>query len=114
MKCNLTAQQENSISYARHIKQYVILNERRMYVMIDSEVTNNFIEQKFVSVKRLNIRLKRNSYDLMIIDDNTLLSENERVTRETTSLTLMIDEHTEKIFFDIVEMITHSIVLKIF
>jgi hypothetical protein len=114
MKCNLTIQQKNSVSYTRLIKQYVILNERKTHVMIDSEVTSNFIAQKFVNVKRLNIRLKKISYDLMIINDNTLLSENERVTRETTSLTLMIDEHTEKIFFDIVKMITYNIVLEIF
>jgi hypothetical protein len=114
MKCNLTTQQKSSVSYTRLIKQYVILNERRTYVMIDSKVTSNFIAQKFVNVKRLNSKFKRNSYDLMIINDNTLLSENERVTRETTSLTLMINEHTKKKFFDIVKMIIHNIVLRIF
>jgi hypothetical protein len=114
MKCNFTIQQKNSVNYTWLIKQYVILNERKTYVMIDLKVTSNFIAQKFVNVKRLNIKFKRNSYDLMIINDNTLLNENERVTRKTTSLTLMINEHTEKIFFDIIEMIIHNIVLKIF
>ncbi len=114
MKCNLIAQQENSVNYTRLIKQYVILNERKTYVMIDSEITNNFIAQKFVNVKRLNIKFKKNSYDLIIINDNTLLNENECVTRETTSLMLMINKHTKKIFFDTVKLITHNIVLKIF
>ena len=47
-------------------------------------------------------RKKNDAYDLMIIDENSLLNKNERVNTKTISLSLVIRQHHEKFIFDIV------------
>ena len=45
LKCNFTAHKKISISYARSLKKYVLMNDKRAFVMIDSRVSENFISQ---------------------------------------------------------------------
>jgi hypothetical protein len=47
----------------------------------------------------------------VIVDENSLLDKNERVNKETKPLPIAIQQHYEKLIFDIVGIITHDIVL---
>ena len=114
LKCNFTAHKEISVSYARSLKKYVLINDRRALVMIDSEVSENFISQQLIDKFETTTRFKKNSYDLMIIDKSSLLSDDGRVRRKIASVTLMMSNHREQLFLNIVRMINHDIVLKFF
>jgi hypothetical protein len=48
----------------------------------------------------------------MIVDENSLLDENEKVNKETKSLLIAIQQNHEKLIFDIVKIATHDIVLR--
>ena len=114
LKCNFTAHKEISVSYARSLKKYVLMNDRRAFAMIDSEASGNFISQQLIDKFETTTRLKKNSYDLMIINENSLSSDDGRVRRKIASVTLMMGNHREQLFLNIVRMISHDIVLKFF
>ena len=83
-----------------------------MTVMINSDTTEIFMFKKLTDSKEFTIQKKNDSYDLIIVDENSLSDENERVIEETRSLLIAIQHHHEKITFDIIQMITHNIVLE--
>ena len=114
LKCNLTVRKKISVSYARSLKKYVLMNDRRAFVMIDSEVSENFISQQLIDKFETTTRLKKDSYDLMIINENSLSSDDKRIQRKTTSVTLMMSNHRKQLFLNIVRMISHDIVLRVF
>jgi len=58
--------------------------------MIDFDAINNFIIRAFVERKEYSTRKKPNAYNLIIVDENSLFNENERVNRETKSLSIAI------------------------
>ena len=60
------------------------------------------------------IRKKNDVYNLIIIDKNSLFNKNERVNTKIISLSTIIRQHHEKFIFNIVRMITHDVVLKMF
>ena len=45
LKCNFTAHKKISVSYARSFKKYVLMNDKRAFVMIDLKISKNFISQ---------------------------------------------------------------------
>jgi hypothetical protein len=58
--------------------------------MIDSGAIGNFMARAFVKKKDYSTQKKPDAYNLMIVDENSLLDENERVNRETKSLLIAI------------------------
>ena len=114
LKCNLTAHKKISVNYARSLKKYVLMNNRRAFVMIDSGVSKNFISQQLIDEFETTTRFKKNSYDLMIINENSLSSDDGRIRRKIASVTLMMSNHKKQLFLNIVRMINHDIVLKSF
>jgi hypothetical protein len=58
--------------------------------MIDSDATGNFMIRALVKKKDYSTQKKPNAYNLMIVDENSLLDENERVNKETKSLSIAI------------------------
>ena len=113
LKCNLTAHKEVSVNYARSLKKYVLINDKRAFVMIDSKISKNFISQQLIDKLKTTTRLKKNPYNLMIINGSSLSSDNERIRRKTASVTLVMSNHKKQLFLNIVRMISHDIVLKI-
>jgi hypothetical protein len=83
-------QQLNLIAHARCFITSVKINDRRFIAMIDFDATDNFIIKAFVKKKDYFIQKKPNAYNLIIVDENPLLDENERVNRETKSLSIAI------------------------
>ncbi len=58
--------------------------------MIDFDAINNFIIRALVERKEYSTRKKSNAYNLIIVDENSLFDKNERVNKETKSLSIAI------------------------
>jgi len=58
--------------------------------MIDSSTIDNFMIKALVERKEYSIRKKSNAYNLVIVDENSLLARNERVNKETKLLSIAI------------------------
>jgi hypothetical protein len=58
--------------------------------MIDSDATDNFMIRALVKKKDYSTQKKPDAYNLVIVDENPLSDENERVNRETKSLSIAI------------------------
>jgi len=58
--------------------------------MIDSNAIDNFMTKAFVEKKGYSTQKKSNAYNLIIVDENPLPNKNERVNRETKSLSIAI------------------------
>ena len=108
----IVRKQLNSISTTSIFQTSINVNEHRFTAMIDSNATKNFMSKELISI--FFIKLKYDFYDLIIINKNSLFNENEKMNTETKSLSITIQRHHEKFIFDIVRIITHDIILKIF
>jgi hypothetical protein len=58
--------------------------------MIDSDATDNFMTRAFVKKEGYSTQKKPDVYNLIIVDENSLFNENERVNKETKSLSIAI------------------------
>jgi len=58
--------------------------------MIDSDATDNFMVRALVKKKEYSTQKKPDVYNLVIVDENSLLDENERVNKKTKSLSIAI------------------------
>jgi hypothetical protein len=105
-------QQLNLTAHARCFITSVKINDRRFTAMVDSGATGNFMTRALVKKKGYSTQKKSDAYNLMIVDENPLLDENERVNRETKPLSIAIQQHHEELTFNIVGMATHDIVLR--
>ncbi len=83
-------QQLNSTAHARCFITSVKINGRRFTAMIDSDATGNFMARALVEKEEYSTQKKPDAYNLMIVDENPLSDGNERVNRETKSLSIAI------------------------
>jgi len=58
--------------------------------MVDSGAIDNFMARALVEREEYFTRKKSNAYNLVIVDGNPLLARNERVNKETKSLSIAI------------------------
>jgi len=58
--------------------------------MIDSDATDNFMAKALVKREGYSTQKKPDVYNLIIVDENPLSDENERVNRETKPLSIAI------------------------
>jgi len=58
--------------------------------MIDSDATGNFMARALVKKKDYSTQKKSDVYNLIIVDENSLLDKNERVNKETKPLSITI------------------------
>jgi hypothetical protein len=58
--------------------------------MIDSDATGNFMARALVKKKDYFTQKKSDVYNLVIVDENSLLDGNERVNKETKLLLITI------------------------
>ena len=65
-------QQFNSINYARTFCTLIRFEFHRFITMINFDATRNFVSSSFVNKKGLFIQKKKNVYNLMIINENSL------------------------------------------
>ncbi len=58
--------------------------------MIDFDAIDNFIIRALVERKEYSIRKKLNAYNLVIVNENSLLARNEKINKETKLLSIAI------------------------
>ncbi len=58
--------------------------------MIDSNAIDNFMVKALVEREEYFTRKKSNAYNLIIVDENSLLDKNKRVNKETKLLSIAI------------------------
>jgi len=58
--------------------------------MVDFGAISNFMVKALVEREEYFTRRKSNAYNLVIVDGNPLIVENERVNKETKSLSIAI------------------------
>ncbi len=83
-------QQLNSTAHARCFITSIKINDRRFITMVDFDAIDNFMIRALVKKKDYSTQKKSNAYNLMIVDRNPLSNENERVDKETKSLSIAI------------------------
>jgi len=83
-------QQLNLTAHARCFITLVKINGRRFIAMIDSDAIDNFMIRAFVKKKDYSTQKKSDAYNLIIVDENSLLDKNERVNKETKLLSIAI------------------------
>ena len=62
--------------------------------------------------KNLFTQKKKDAYNLMIINENSLKSNDEMIIEKIMSLTITFQQHHEKFILNIVRMINHDVVLR--
>jgi predicted aspartyl protease len=83
-------QQLNLTAHARCFITSVKINGRRFIAMIDSGAIGNFMARALVEKEGYSIQKKPDAYNLVIVDENSLLDENEKVDKETKPLPIAI------------------------
>jgi len=58
--------------------------------MVDFDATDNFMIRALVKKKEYSTQKKSDVYNLIIVDENSLLDENERVNKKTKLLSIAI------------------------
>ena len=76
--------------------------------MIDSDTTETFIFSYLIEKFELMTWKKQNDYELSVINKSQLET---RINKETTPLSVAIQQHHETLTFDVVFMINHDIIL---
>ena len=93
-----------------HVMIDITLNNRRLRAMLDSGASGNFVAERYAHYHNLPIRRKTVVYPLVSVDGSAI--GGGRVTNETTVM-LEIEEHRERITLDIVDMVSHDVILGI-
>jgi hypothetical protein len=83
-------QQLNSTAHARCFITSVKINDRRLIAMINSDAIDNFMIRALIKREEYLTQKKPDAYNLIVVDENSLLNENERVNKETKSLSIAI------------------------
>ena len=94
----------------KHIMIDITLNDRKLRIILNSNVLENFVAKRYTHYHDLFIRRKTIVYLLMSMNESII--DDEEVTDETTIM-LKIDEHREKITLNIVDMINYDVILNI-
>ena len=71
-------------------------------MMINFDATRNFVLSSLVNRKGLFIQKKKNAYNLMIINEDPLKSNDEMIIEEIISLTITFQQHHEEFILNIV------------
>ena len=79
--------------------------------MIDFESENNYVSTVLARRKRFFIRAKsKNAFEAFVIEEEFINKTNQ----ETISLSVVIQQHHEKLIFDLIKIIIHEVVLENF
>ena len=76
--------------------------------MIDSDTTETFIFSCLIEKFELMTQKKQNNYELFMINRSQLET---RIDKETTFLSVVIQQHHKTLTFDVVSIISHDIIL---
>ena len=114
-ECNNTTrtlQQINSTNYARIFCTFIRFEFHRLKAMINFDATRNFVSSSFVNRKNLFTQKKKNAYNLVTINGDSLKGNDEMIIEEIIFLTMTFQQHHEELTLNVVRMINHDIVLR--
>ena len=80
-------------------------------VIVDCAAEGNFMSPSPIDRFGISVKKKDQAYNLIAIDRNPLFEQDGRVTRETLTLSMLIERHYKEISFDILAMARHDVVL---
>ena len=113
-KCNnieRALQQINSINYTRIFCTSIRFESHQLIAMINFDATRNFVSSFLVNKKGLLTQKKKDAYNLMIINEDSLKSNDEMIIEEIIPLTMTFQQHHEELTLNVVRMINHDVVL---
>ena len=84
------------------------INRYQLIVIVELSITENFILIFLANKKRFSIYKKEDTYDLIIIDKNPLLSIKEKVNKKTKPSLIATQQYYKKIIFDIIPISTQN------
>ena len=115
-ECNTTAYKKiKKVNETRTHKTTIKLDNRQVTAMIDNNATTNFISRQLIKTLNLFTQIKKKSYKLIVINENNLKSKNKKqIIKKTRFLLIIIQRYHEKIIFNIANIISYNIVLKLF
>ena len=105
-------QQINSTNYARIFCTSIRLEFHRFIAMINFDATRNFVSSFFVNKKELLTQKKKDAYNLMTINGDSLKNNDEMIIEEIIFLTMTLQQHHEELTLNVVRMINHDVVLE--
>ena len=77
--------------------------------MIDSESENNYVSTILTRKKKFSTRSKnKNAFETFVIEEKFVNKMNQKMI----SLSVVIQQHHEKLIFDLIKMIIHENVLE--
>ena len=86
----------------------IMINESRHTAMIDSDSENNYVSTVLTRRKKFSTRLKsKDAFEAFVIEEEFV----NKMNQETISLSVAIQQHHEKLIFDLIKMIIHEVVL---
>ena len=87
----------------------IMINESWHNAMIDSESENNYVSTILTRRKKFFTRSKnKNVFEAFVIEKKFV----NKMNQKTISLFVAIQQHHEKLIFDLIKMIIHEVVLK--
>ena len=87
----------------------ITIDGSRHTAMIDSGSKNNYVLTILTRRKEFSTRLKsKNAFETFVIEEEFV----DKMNQETISLSVAIQQHHEKLVFDLIKMIIHEIVLE--
>ena len=79
--------------------------------MIDFKSENNYVFTVLARRKKFSIRAKnKNAFETFVIEKEFV----DKMNRKTILLFVVIQQHHEKLIFDLIKIIIHEVVLKDF
>ena len=97
-------------SKSNHMLIDIAMNEKRLQIMMNSNASENFIVTRYANYQELFIQRKNVVYRLLKSTDTTL--NDERIKNEIT-IQLKICDITMQTTFDIVDLISYDVTLKV-
>ena len=99
----------NSAQYRFHLQLLMNINRNhQIRVLVDSEATDNYISENFANRTDVSRQDKEVEYELKLFNSNL-----NQIKKEIKLLLMTAQQHHKTIIFDIVEMVTHDVVLEI-
>lgn len=88
------------------------INNYQIIVIVNLSVIKNFILTFLANEREFFIWIKKDAYDLKVINRNLLLIKNKKMNQITKLLLVETPQYYEKIIFNILLMAKYNIILR--
>ena len=81
--------------------------------MIDLDITENFMTQRYTESKKHFIQDKKQSYRLVSLDNILFRNNSKWINIEIIPLPMIFQKYYKELMFNIIDIVSHNIVLRI-